>query len=487
MLKKAKRLLFLCHRWLGVALCLWFALLFASGIIMMYVEYPELTEEERLWQMEPLQATAVHLSPAAAARIVGDNAFSSVKLTNVTGRPAYQLTDMAGRLHTVFADNGDLLDDVTPAAALTAARHSAFAAAGTTPRYDALIDIDQWTVSSVLHAERPLHRIVVGDEAGTMLYVSDRSGQIVRDSNRRERFWNWLGSTIHWIYPWQFRQHQQAWTWVLTYLSLAGVFSVASGAVVGWWRLRVRRKYHHGSAVTPYRGWQRWHHLMGMACVLFIGTWSFSGLMSMYPWGIFDNATSPDEQLARYYGGPLDELDRFPALTADVLQHGKPVKQVEWRRLGDVRYLVLAYGAADHTTLLPPAIGMHAPLQTLIHRNTPALRPEARIQQQRTLRTYDSWYYSHHNRHRPLPVLEVRFNDDEQSWYHIDLSTGAVVQRLTATDRWARWLYNGLHSLDFAALFQQRPLWDITLIVLLLCGFAFSVTAVVIGWRRVSS
>jgi len=45
MLKKAKRFLYLFHRWLGVGLCLWFALLFVSGVIMMYVEYPELTED----------------------------------------------------------------------------------------------------------------------------------------------------------------------------------------------------------------------------------------------------------------------------------------------------------------------------------------------------------------------------------------------------------------------------------------------------------
>jgi hypothetical protein len=50
---------------------------------------------------------------------------------------------------------------------------------------------------------------------------------------------------------------------------------------------------------------------------------------------------------------------------------------------------------------------------------------------------------------------------------------------------WARWLYNGLHSFDFAPLFQLRPLWDATLILLLLCGFVFSISAVVIDWRRV--
>jgi hypothetical protein len=307
----------------------------------------------------------------------------------------------------------------------------------------------------------------------------------VRDSNRTERFWNWLGSTIHWIYPWQLRQHVGLWTNVLTYLSMAGVFSVVSGAVVGWWRLRVKRRYRSDS-VTPYRGWQKWHHLLGLGFVLFISTWIFSGLMSMFPWGIFDNATSVNEQIARYQGGAIDELDSFPALNSELMQAGAGVKEVEWRRIGDTRYLVLSQSSTQKRVILPDGSNNNTALQALITGTLHALQPQARIEQQRVITQYDSWYYSHHNRYRPLPALEVRFDDTEQSWYHIDLTTGAVVQRLTNTDRWARWLYNGLHSLDFAPLFQLRPLWDALLILLLLCGFGFSLTAVVIGWRRVN-
>jgi hypothetical protein len=60
------------------------------------------------------------------------------------------------------------------------------------------------------------------------------------------------------------------------------------------------------------------------------------------------------------------------------------------------------------------------------------------------------------------------------------------VQRLTHTDRVARWLYNGMHSLDFTLLFQHRPLWDFGVILLCILGFAFSVTSVVLGWRRLN-
>jgi hypothetical protein len=482
MLKKAKRFLYLFHRWLGVGLCLWFALLFVSGVIMMYVEYPELTEDERLWQMQALDATALRVSADEAAKRAGIDNVSALTLSMVMGRPAYEFVDTLRATTTVFADDGSLLTAVTAEQALAAARHSHFAGSAQ-PRHDGELAIDQWTVSSVLDAERPLHRVALDDAAGTVLYVSGTRGRVVRDTTRTERFWNWLGSTIHWIYPWQFRQHATLWAEVLTYLSLAGVFSVVSGTVVGWWRLRVRRRYRDAQ-LTPYRGWQRWHHLLGLGCVVFIATWIFSGLMSMYPWGVFDNATSVDEQLARYQGGPLEGFADLPATAAALQAAGDGIKEVQWRRIGTTPYLVLSRSSTEKSIRLANGKTNPLALQALITSQLQALQPTARMAAQRVITHYDSWYYSHHNRYRPLPVLEVRFEDTEHSWYHIDLTTGAVVQRLTATDRWARWLYSGLHSLDFALLFQHRPVWDIVLILLLLCGTVFSLTAVVIGWRR---
>ena len=47
-----------------------------------------------------------------------------------------------------------------------------------------------------------------------------------------------------------------------------------------------------------------------------------------------------------------------------------------------------------------------------------------------------------------------------------------------------RWLYHGLHSLDFPLLYYRRPLWDIVMIVLSLGGLGSAVTAVVPAWRR---
>ncbi|PCJ24395.1 MAG: hypothetical protein COA96_09740, partial [SAR86 cluster bacterium] len=114
----------------------------------------------------------------------------------------------------------------------------------------------------------------------------------------------------------------------------------------------------------------------------------------------------------------------------------------------------------------------------------PALLPDAELQSLDLLSEPDNYYYSRHNNYRPFPVYRAKFNDIESTWYHIDLSTGKIVNRVTNSSRRERWLFNGLHSLDFQFLLQHRPLWDLLLITLSLIGLLFSITAVVIGWRR---
>jgi hypothetical protein len=47
----------------------------------------------------------------------------------------------------------------------------------------------------------------------------------------------------------------------------------------------------------------------------------------------------------------------------------------------------------------------------------------------------------------------------------------------------SRWLYHGLHSLDFPWLYDHRPLWDIVVIALMIGGTALSVTSLVLAWQ----
>ena len=96
---------------------------------------------------------------------------------------------------------------------------------------------------------------------------------------------------------------------------------------------------------------------------------------------------------------------------------------------------------------------------------------------------YDSYYYSR-NREAPLPVLRVKFADPLETWVYVDPKQSELLATVHRLNRVERWLYNGLHSLDFAFWYSKRPLWDIGMIVLLTGALASSVIGLCFGVRR---
>ena len=64
-----RRWLYLTHRWVGIAVCLLMAMWFVSGVVMMYVGYPKLTQAERLAHLPDLKLPdGCCIAPALAAK-----------------------------------------------------------------------------------------------------------------------------------------------------------------------------------------------------------------------------------------------------------------------------------------------------------------------------------------------------------------------------------------------------------------------------------
>jgi hypothetical protein len=100
----------------------------------------------------------------------------------------------------------------------------------------------------------------------------------------------------------------------------------------------------------------------------------------------------------------------------------------------------------------------------------------------RELTQYDR-YYLDRRRHRPLPVILARLNDADQTRYYIDPRTARLAGTYGAHDWVSRWLYHGLHSLDFPWLYDHRPAWDLVMIAFMLGGTALCVTSLILVWR----
>ena len=63
-------------------------------------------------------------------------------------------------------------------------------------------------------------------------------------------------------------------------------------------------------------------------------------------------------------------------------------------------------------------------------------------------------------------MLRVKFDDPLETWVYVDPALGQLVASIHRLHRVERWLYNGLHSLDFGFWYDRRPLWDIGMILL---------------------
>jgi len=114
------------------------------------------------------------------------------------------------------------------------------------------------------------------------------------------------------------------------------------------------------------------------------------------------------------------------------------------------------------------------------------LNSVSRVAEARLITEYDA-YYLDRTRQRPLPVLFVQLNDEARSRYYIDPKTAEVVGSYRgSTQSWVnRWLYHGLHSINFPWPYNYRPVWDIVVLTLMLGGTALSVTSVIIGFQLV--
>ncbi len=498
------------HRWLGIAGGLLFVAWFASGVVLMYVRMPSLTAEERLMRVAPLDLSRVRVEPSAAAAAAGF-APSGLRLGMLGDRPAYFLTS-GRRWATVYGDTGERIGELTANEAASLAR--AFVPEhGATLAYDRyLVDSDQWTLSSALRPLMPMHRFALGDPSGTMLYLSARTGEPVMKTTRRERLWNYAGAVTHWLYFTPLRRHTGLWTDAIIYLSLAGCVMCLSGLVWGAWRYSPSARYRlrREPAHSPYAGLMRWHHYAGLVFGLTTCTWIFSGLMSMTPWDWSPGNSPSRAQRDAVTGGPprleavtIERLRRAaealaPVFTPKELQvsafQGEPfvvayhppavLEPRAWLNTDSPAFVEPVMLERRHVWLSRPEQGPFTGFEPAafeaIARNAV---PGARLVEHHWLHAYDAYYYAR-DRALPLPVLRARYDDPERTWLYFDPLIGAVVQKEERRSRLERWLYHGLHSLDFPVFHDTRPLWDVVLIVLSVGGVVLSATTMVPACRR---
>jgi hypothetical protein len=465
------RFLLLIHRYLGIAIGLVMALWCASGFVMMYVGYPSLDAEQRARVLEPLVLSNVALDKVSES--LGVDAFDSFNVEMVAGRPILRARSVGRNAIVIDLWTGEPLRQVTQSQAESVAAQFGDAA----PLYRGFIERDQWTVSGQFNRDRPLHHIALDDSRGTEVYVSSTTGMAVQATTRNVRFWNWLGAVPHWLYPTVLRQHVEAWSQVVIWLSLAGVFLTLIGLYIGIDHWRAMK----GTKLSPYRGLPLWHHLSGLFFGVLTLTWVGSGLVSMSPWGLFES-TGFSEERERVRDMWIDGGQIATALRSFASQ--PTASRIESAPLGGKLYLLIHQ--KDRVVRVDANTFMESPLdaaQMALAVKRLAGSPDAALD---LLQEGDTYYYSGHEP-RTFPVYRVSLKDDDRTRYYFDAKSGDLIDKIDPPRRSYRWLFEGLHRLDFTTAFRSRPWWDLIVLPLMIGVTSVCFTGVWMGWKRLRS
>jgi len=466
--------LVLLHRWLGMGFCLLFAMWFASGIVMHFVPFPSLTEGMRFAGLLPIDLAQVRHGPDEVIAASDANA-SRVRLLQRVDGPVYIRSGSSKPIAVHASDLSDASVKSGSLALAIAQQHARERAIDASHAVLAgVLDYDQWSVPDGFDRYRPLYRVALNDSIGTELHVASTTGEIVLATTRRERAWNYAGSVAHWIYPAALRKHAAAWDNIMWTLSLIALITAIAGTVLGLARLRIADR----RVQTPFRGWQAWHHVLGLFTATLVLTWIFSGWLSMDHGLLFSRG-----QLSAAESASMAATPNWSVLAGNQRLIAAPVKEVEWFALGD-RFYRRERASLDAQSVF--AIG--APAE-----NPRKAQPFLSVQQVKAfvrpiapncaapviVGARDGYPMT-----SLVPNAPVYRSICGDVWFHVDGATGAMLERLDSSRRSYRWLYAGLHTLDFPVLLDH-PLFRSALIVLLCAlGFVFSVTGAVIGWRR---
>ena len=538
-----RKLLIYSHRWLGIGITVMFLIWTLSGVVLMDYGHPQITTGERLLRLKPINFSTATVTPAEAASKAGIKPYR-VRLSMLDGRPVYRFTRVSiGNWSAVYADTGEVLPRMDREQALKWMKQFAPEYASTMT-YEAYLESpDEFTRIPTLAGYVPLHRIAMNDPAGTEYYISEKSSDIVQKTDRRGRILAISGYVLHNLF---FFRQRTWWTPLLDFISWTAMLMVVTGIAVGIWRVALKPRFRHKGvpSCTPYSGWMKWHHYAGLVFGLFSISWILSGMIpiSTFPipgWTevskrvesngegfimgnptVSPRSTMTKEMARAITGGPLNlqslQIEKVKDAVGKIQENFAP-KEVELIQFRGEPYFI-AYQPpttteeAGHWTTNNAINSVNLPQDNphlfvaikypekgvmmsfskeVMEQASREAMPNVPVIDREWLTDYDDYYHQtttsfELGRHKPayvLPVLRVRYDDKDQTWLYFTPSLAQMV-KFDKRDRANRWVYYGLHVMDWPGLFNRRPLWDIVTIALLAGLAAISITTLLPAFRR---
>jgi hypothetical protein len=468
------------HRWFAFAVGAMLPVWFATGMVLSFQPFPSLSQAAKFAAAEP-----VRLEPGTAFQPFALPASAAsprrIRLVSIDGSDRFLVQQSDGHTQPFDVRTGRALAPIDTA---TAGRIAAAFAGVAVLAVEGPIEQDRWTVHDKYLLHRPLFRVRLADDAGTVLYLSAATGEVLQQTTARQRGWNQVGALLHWLNLGNLRAHFEAWHFTIRSVATLALVLTLSGLTIGVLRARQARRLAR-QRFSPFRGLQRLHHLLGLLAGFVILWWLVSGWLSLDQGTLFssDQPTPPQRQAlqgldllsAAAAFGQLDELRLGPAVELEFSAlAGRPLLIVRGAGAGDSHLLMVdAQGEVQRIGQLGDA-----DLRSAVNA---AMAPQ-RVREVVPIAADDGWA----RRDSPFSATTRRFvmDDAARTWVHIEARSGEIVSLMDASRRRYRWIVDGLHTMDFPPLNRAGDAWHVLLLCATTLGLVFTATGVVLGWRR---
>ena len=471
-MKRLKNIAIQLHKITGSVLSLLFLVWFISGIVMIFDGFPHASRKERFDHLATFSKNQFkQLAPPAS------NWSGTINLELCNGEPIYRVITGRKAQKTFDAKTLNPLENFSEQ---YASKLATSFLGSPVKKVKLQNDLDQWVPWSYYKPLLPFYKCYMNDPAHSVLYISEKTGEIVQQTNRKERWTARCGAIPHWLYFKQIRLQKGLWLNLMLMLSGIGIVASFSGLIVGL----IRKKKNNG--FTPYKKTlYKWHHITGFVFGVFVFTFVLSGFFSLVDvpdWLVFIS-TKNEKKIS--WGQKID-LEKQPAIYPfkiyEALEEKEGIRKISWENMhGTPAYFVYYdnYQIPETYQLIGDSIQKHSQYSiSEIREIAKSYLGETTfsITQQEK---YDNYYSGSAMFYWPEPVYKLVANDVAETWIYINPATAEQVKRYTKNSRLRRWLYQGLHKFNFQFLKEEAEWFrKLLLVITSLGGIAVSITGV---------
>lgn len=470
------KLLYKSHRILGTILSILFLMWFLSGFVMIYHNFPKITDKQKYKGLATIETTQLSKLDSLVNSISHSNSIKNFLIKGST-EGGFQIEYKTNSHSYIINSEGEKLhrqsieEIVAYANNLNPSRIL---------KVDTVKYLDRWIPYIRVHADFPYYKFYYNDEHKSELYVSSLTGEGVQYTNADSRFWAWIGPIPHWLYIASLRNNTDLWRGVLIVLSGMGSLMSLVGIIIGF-KSFYRRYRRKRELKSPYKSVYKLHHILGFIFGAFVFSFVFSGMMSLQKvpqWIIPTN----NPQLAAMLNDTslIIEPQEYSLNYADILKkYDGKIKKIEWFKYGKVPFYKAVINDSTYyfdarTSLINELSLSNNDVKNYLVNIYP--KNEFNIE---LINDYDN-YYINKKLSLPLPVYKVTIDDVDRSCYYINPKT-AEIKYFNTNMRVRKWTYQALHSFSVKVILDRPVIWNILMWTSMIGGTLVSLTGVYLG------